>query len=75
MHGQQHSHVRAPRRRKANQHLDDQRPYHRRDGHEVRRPFRRELLNHIRMEFDRMYFVVMHEAFRAEPVVEEVADV
>ena len=37
--------------------------------------FRRELLNFIRMEFDRRYFVIMHEAFKEDPVVEEVADV
>lgn len=37
--------------------------------------FRRELLNHIRQEFDRMYGIVMHEAFKDERIVEEVADV
>ena len=36
--------------------------------------FRKELLNHIRMEFDRMYFVVMHEAFKEDCGLEEVTD-
>ena len=37
--------------------------------------FRKELLNHIRMEFDRKYGIVMHEAFKADRTMEEVTDV